>query len=68
MARGKIARLFDKGFGFIKPDEPNSKDLFFHVTEVKNCDFNHLKIGDVVKYEEGENTKGPCAKKINKVV
>ncbi|MDQ5969186.1 MAG: Cold-shock DNA-binding domain, partial [Patescibacteria group bacterium] len=34
MQTGTIARVTDKGFGFIKPDQASEKDLFFHATSL----------------------------------
>lgn len=60
---GKIARLVgDKGFGFIKPDSGGGKDIFFHRSGVgRGVNFDTLKEGDRVRFEEGESQKGPRA-------
>ncbi|HEY4516320.1 MAG TPA: cold shock domain-containing protein, partial [Candidatus Paceibacterota bacterium] len=41
MQTGIIARLTDKGFGFIKR-EGQEKDLFFHSNELVNVKFDEL--------------------------
>jgi len=66
MQEGTIARVTDRGFGFISR-EGEDKDLFFHSNELKNVEFNDLKEGDKVTFEVGESPKGPNATNINKV-
>lgn len=66
MQKGKIARIMDNGYGFIKY-EGSEKDLFFHSNEVKNAEFNDLKEGDEVEFEIGEGPKGPNAVNVNRV-
>jgi CspA family cold shock protein len=60
--KGKIARLTDRGFGFITPDEGGNKDLFFHARSLANgVLYDSLKEGDVVAYEVEDGDKGPAA-------
>ena len=66
MQEGTIARLTDRGFGFISRDG-EEKDVFFHSNELKNVEFNDLKEGDKVTFEVAESPKGPNATNINKV-
>ena len=66
MQKGTIARVMDKGYGFIKSDE-SEKDLFFHMNEVQNAEFDDLKEGDEVEFEISEGQKGPQATKVSKV-
>ncbi|MBI5004007.1 cold shock domain-containing protein [Candidatus Kaiserbacteria bacterium] len=66
MQTGIIARLTDKGFGFIKI-EGQEKDLFFHSNELVNARFDELREGDNVSFEVGESPKGPNAVKVSKV-
>jgi len=67
MQEGTIARLMmDKGYGFISRDG-QSKDLFFHSTELQNVNFNDLREGDKVTFEEGNGMKGPQAVKVSRV-
>jgi len=66
MTKGKIARLMDKGYGFISI-EGSDKDLFFHSNELKNADFNSLKEGAEVEFEEQEGQKGPQAVNVSLV-
>ena len=66
MQEGTIARLTDKGFGFIKR-EGQEKDLFFHSNELVGVTFDALREGDRVSFEVGESPKGPNAIKVSKV-
>lgn len=66
MKKGTIARIMDKGYGFIKTDD-SDKDLFFHSNEVQNTDFNSLKEGDEVEFEVTEGQKGPQAVQVNRL-
>ena len=65
MEQGVIARLTDRGFGFIKR-ENQEKDLFFHSNEVVGTTFNDLREGDRVTFEVGEGPKGPNALKVSR--
>lgn len=60
MKTGKIARLTDRGFGFISI-EGEEKDLFFHMSELVDVDFNTLQEGDEVTFEVTDGPKGPAA-------
>jgi CspA family cold shock protein len=60
MNTGKIARLTDRGFGFIS-QEGEEKDLFFHATELQDVEFNDLQEGDDVTFEVADGPKGPNA-------
>ena len=57
---GKIARVTDRGFGFITPDE-GDKDVFFHAKDVIDVEFNDLQDGDAVTFDVEEGPKGPAA-------
>ncbi|MBU4536712.1 cold shock domain-containing protein [Patescibacteria group bacterium] len=65
MQKGTIARLTDRGFGFIA-QEGEEKDLFFHLNELKNVQFDELKEGDAVTFEVAEGPKGLSAVEVNK--
>ncbi len=63
MAKGTIARLMDRGFGFIKTEEGG--DLFFHRNELEGVEFNNLSEGQEVEFEKGEGRDGrPAATKV----
>jgi len=65
MQNGTIARLTDKGFGFIKVDG-QEKDLFFHSSELVGVMFDELREGDKVTFEVGSGPKGPNAVKVSR--
>jgi CspA family cold shock protein len=66
MQTGKIARVMDKGFGFITY-EGSDKDLFFHMNELVDTNFDDLKEGDEVEFEIAEGQKGPNATQVKRV-
>jgi cold shock protein len=65
MQKGTVARLTDRGFGFIARDG-EEKDLFFHSNELKNVQFNELNEGDELTFEVADGPKGPNAVNVNK--
>ncbi len=65
MQEGTIARLTDRGFGFISR-EGEEKDLFFHSNDLKNIEFNDLKEGDKVTFEVTKGEKGPSATDVSR--
>lgn len=65
MQKGKIARLTDRGFGFIT-QEGEEKDLFFHSNELKNVQYDELREGDELQFEVAEGQKGPNAVNISR--
>ncbi|MBI3020197.1 MAG: cold shock domain-containing protein [Parcubacteria group bacterium] len=66
MHEGTIARLTDRGFGFIKR-EGQEKDLFFHSNELDGVTFDELREGDKVAFEIADSPKGPNAVKVKRV-
>jgi len=64
MMEGKIVGLkMDKGFGFISvPDQ--SEDYFFHRSALQNVEFEELKIGFKVSFQETEGRNGPRAEDV----
>lgn len=58
---GTIARVTDKGFGFITPDEGGDKDVFFHASALEGITFDELREGDKVTFTLEEGPKGPSA-------
>ena len=65
MQTGTVARLTDKGFGFIKV-EGQEKDLFFHSNELQNVKFDELREGDTLSFEVAQSPKGPNAVKVSR--
>jgi CspA family cold shock protein len=57
--KGTIKTL-KTGFGFITI-EGESKDVFFHATDLSGVAFDDLRMGDSVEFEMGESDKGPKA-------
>jgi len=66
MQEGTIARLTDRGFGFIKVDG-QEKDLFFHSNELVNVKFDELREGDKVTFDVEDSDKGPRATNVQVV-
>ncbi len=56
MPKGTIARLMDRGFGFIKAEEGG--ELFFHSNDVEGVEFNSLSEGQEVEFEKGQGRDG----------
>jgi cold shock CspA family protein len=55
MPSGKIVKLSEKGFGFIRPDTGGKNDMYFHAKGMTvREDFESLQIGDKVTYEVEE--------------
>lgn len=63
--KGKIARVTDRGFGFITPDD-GQKDVFFHAKDLVDVDFNDLREGEDVLFDIVEGPKGPAAANVRR--
>lgn len=63
--QGTIARLTDKGFGFITP-QGGDKDVFVHSSALVGVAFTDLRVGDTVTFEVEESEKGPRAVNVQK--
>jgi cold shock protein len=60
MATGTITTLRDdKGFGFIAPQGQQGNDLFFHRSAVLDVDFDDLRGGQEVSYDEEPDPRNP---------
>ena len=66
MQEGTIARLTDKGYGFISR-EGEEKDLFFHSSELVDAQYSDLNEGDKVTFEVAEGPKGLNAVQVRRV-
>ena len=67
MPKGTIARLMDRGFGFIKGEGEGEGegDLFFHRNDLIGVEFNTLRQGQEVEFEKGQGRDGrPQAVKV----
>lgn len=62
---GTIARLTDKGFGFIAR-EGEEKDLFFHSSALVGATFEELNEGDTVSFDTEDSDKGPRATNVQR--
>ncbi len=60
---GTIKTKTDKGFGFISR-EGETKDLFFHSTDLVGVTFDELQEGAAVTFDVVEGDKGPRATKV----
>ena len=54
-----------KGYGFIERDD-KEKDVFVHMSTVKDSGVEHLDEGDVLTFDIEDGTKGPSAVKLKK--
>lgn len=64
---GSIKTLNEKGFGFITPEEPGQKDLFFHQTGLVGVSFDQLNPGDKVSFDQEDSEKGPRATNVQRI-
>lgn len=53
---GTVARITDKGFGFIKGED--GREFFFHRTSIVRGRFEELREGDAVSFVEERSDKG----------
>ncbi len=60
---GTIKTKTDRGFGFISR-EGETKDLFFHSTDLVGVTFDALQIGAAVTFDVVEGEKGLSAKNV----
>lgn len=52
------------GYGFIKPDGDDMKDIFFYYSYLQMDGFKTVKPESRVSFEIGENHRGPMAVKV----
>ena len=55
-----------KGFGFIARED-NEKDVFVHISAVKNAGMDRLEEGQAMTFEVEEGPKGPNAVNLQKI-
>lgn len=63
---GTVKTKTDKGFGFISR-EGESKDLFFHSSDLVGISFQELQEGATVEFEVVQGDRGPSAKNVQVV-
>lgn len=63
LTQGTIARVTDRGFGFIQQER--GEDLFFHSSALQNVTFDDIRRGDVVEYEVEADTRGRGNRAVN---
>jgi len=61
--KGTIKTKTDRGFGFISRDG-ETKDLFFHSSDLIGVEFDALQIGATVTFDVVDGEKGPSAKNV----
>ncbi len=67
MAQGTVKWFsYDKGFGFITPDE-GGEDVFVHHTGIAGSGFKSLEEGAKVSYEASQGRKGMQADNVSPV-
>lgn len=64
MAQGTVARITDRGFGFIS-QERGGEDLFFHSSALQNVSFDDLRRGDVVEFDTEADPRGRGNRAVN---
>jgi len=64
VAQGTIARVTDRGFGFIQ-QEQGGEDLFFHSSALQNVTFDNLRRGDIVQYDAEPDPRGRGNRAVN---
>lgn len=64
MAQGTIARVTDRGFGFIQ-QAAGGEDLFFHNSALQNVSFDDLRQGDSVEYDAEADPRGRGNRAVN---
>jgi CspA family cold shock protein len=64
VAQGTIARVTDRGFGFIRQDQ-GGEDLFFHSSALVGVTFDELQRGDAVQYDSEPDPRGRGNRAVN---
>jgi CspA family cold shock protein len=65
MAKGRVKKLTNKGFGFI---DTGTGDLFFHASSLQDgLRFDDLQEGDSVEYQVGDGPKGARAEEVRRI-
>ncbi len=64
--KSKVISKRDAGYGFIKPEGDDAKDVFFHASALVEVGFDDLKEGDAVTFEMAQGPKGPHATNVQR--
>ena len=65
-ARALVFKLLpEEGYGFLK--SPEGEEIYFHRNALVNGGFEHLAVGDRVRFAESEGVKGPQASTVHLV-
>jgi CspA family cold shock protein len=70
MAIGTIKTLlYNKGFGFIAPNDASGQDsdLFFHQSSVTEANFERLKEGQRVRFDEEPDPRNASRRRASNV-
>ena len=62
MELGKIKKVSDRGFGFIRTSA--GEEVFFHRSECQTLAFDSLSEGQEVGFDRESSVKGPRARNI----
>lgn len=62
MELGKITKVSDRGFGFIKTG--GGDEVFFHRSECQTLAFDSLSEGQEVAFDRESSAKGPRARNV----
>ncbi len=60
---GTVKTKNERGFGFISR-EGETKDLFFHSSDLTGVTFDELQVGASVTFDVVDGEKGPSAKNV----
>jgi CspA family cold shock protein len=63
LAQGTVARVTDRGFGFIQQEQ--GEDLFFHSSALQNVTFDDIRHGDIVEYDAEADPRGRGNRAVN---
>lgn len=64
MATGTIVTIRDdKGFGFISPSGQQGNDVFFHRSAVVDTEFEQLREGQEVSFDEEPDPRDPSRRR-----
>jgi cold shock CspA family protein len=62
MISGTVKMFSEKKFGFLRPDDKNLPDAFFHLSD---CEFDIAPVvGEKVEFELTTSAKGPRASNV----